>query len=149
MSEEFKPIVRLCSVDLDGNKQVVYSLKRIKGIGINIATAICRKIGIDYKKKLGYLSEAELKRLEEALTKIHEYGLKSYLFNRPRDPSTGKDLHLIGSELLIKVKMDIELMKKIRCWKGIRHMYGLKVRGQRTRTTGRTGLTVGVTRRRK
>ncbi|RLI15441.1 30S ribosomal protein S13 [Candidatus Bathyarchaeota archaeon] len=147
MSEEFKPIVRLCGVDLDGNKQVVYSIRKIKGVGINIATAICRKIGIDYKRKLGYLSEAELKKLEDTLMNIHKYGLQPYLFNRPRDPSSGKDLHLIGSDLLIRVKMDIELMKKIRCWKGIRHMYGLKVRGQRTRTTGRTGITVGVTRR--
>ena len=54
-------------------------------------------------------------------------------------------MHLIGSELILKVKADIELMKKIKCWKGIRHSLGLKVKGQRTRTTGRTGVTVGVT----
>ena len=47
------------------------------------------------------------------------------------------------------VRKDIEIMKKIRSWKGIRHSLGLKVRGQRTRTTGRLGLTVGVKRKRK
>jgi small subunit ribosomal protein S13 len=45
---------------------------------------------------------------------------------------------------VLTVKSDIDLMKEIKCWRGIRHMLGLKVRGQRTRTTGRTGITVGV-----
>ncbi|MEM2571081.1 MAG: 30S ribosomal protein S13, partial [Thermoproteota archaeon] len=59
---------------------------------------------------------------------------------------TGEDKHLITSELELTQKMDIERMIKMKCWKGVRHSLGLKVRGQKTRTTGRTGPPVGFTR---
>jgi len=147
MSEEFKPIVRIADMDLKGDKNVAYALADIKGIGVNTAFAVCRKLGINPMKKLGYLTESEIRRLDEVLRDISKLGFPGWFLNRPRDPETGKDMHLIGSDLLIRVKMDIELLKKIKCWRGIRHMYGLKVRGQRTRTTGRTGITVGVQRR--
>ncbi|GAG60554.1 unnamed protein product, partial [marine sediment metagenome] len=45
------------------------------------------------------------------------------------------------------VKRDIERMRRLRSWKGYRHGFGLKVRGQRTRSTGRKGLVVGVIRK--
>jgi small subunit ribosomal protein S13 len=45
------------------------------------------------------------------------------------------------------MKSDIDYMKKMKCWKGIRHSQGLKVRGQCTRTTGRFGAAVGVARK--
>ncbi|HDD69247.1 MAG TPA: 30S ribosomal protein S13 [Candidatus Korarchaeota archaeon] len=149
MSEEFKPIVRIADVDLRGDKSVAYALADIKGIGVNTAFAACRKLNIDPLKKLGTLSEAEIKRLDAAVRDLRKLGFPGWFLNRPRDPELGEDLHLIGSDLLVKVKMDIELLKKIRCWRGVRHMLGLKVRGQRTRTTGRTGITVGVRRRKK
>ncbi|MEM3102642.1 MAG: 30S ribosomal protein S13, partial [Candidatus Caldarchaeum sp.] len=67
--------------------------------------------------------------------------------NRSRDPSTGRNLHLIGADLDLAVKEDIQTMMRTKSWKGIRHSLGLKVRGQRTRTTGRSGMTVGVSRK--
>ena len=149
MSEEFKLVVRIGDRDLRGDKRLAYALMRIKGIGINTAIALSRKLGLNPFVKLGTLSEAEIKKLDEAVRNLHKYGFPYWFLNRPRDPQTGENLHLIGSELILKVKSDIELMKKIKCWKGIRHMLGLKVRGQRTRTTGRTGLTVGVTKKGK
>jgi small subunit ribosomal protein S13 len=51
---------------------------------------------------------------------------------------------LIGADLALSVKTDVDFMTDIRTWKGIRHSLGLKVRGQRTRTTGRKGRAVGV-----
>jgi small subunit ribosomal protein S13 len=51
---------------------------------------------------------------------------------------------LIGPDATLGVKGDIDFMTDIRTWKGIRHSLGLKVRGQRTRTTGRKGRAVGV-----
>ncbi|RLE82236.1 MAG: 30S ribosomal protein S13 [Thermoprotei archaeon] len=149
MSEEFKYIVRIGDKDLPGDKRIAYALARIKGIGVNTAIAISRRLGIDPFQKIGSLSEADIKRLDEAIRRLHDFNFPYWFLNRPRDPQTGENLHLVGSELILRVKWDIELMKKIKCWKGIRHMLGLKVRGQRTRTTGRTGITVGVTKRRK
>jgi len=78
-----------------------------------------------------------------------KFGIPNWMLNRRKDLETGKDLHLIGSDLEFRVKQDIEFMKSIKSWKGWRHSLGLKVRGQRTRTTGRTGRTVGVHRRRR
>lgn len=148
----FKPIVRIGDKDLDGHKAVAYALADIKGIGVNTAFALCRVLGIDPLMKLGFLSDTDIKRLDEAVRKLHEYlpeNVRRWFVNRPRDPYTGKDLHLIGADLIVTVRNDIEIMKKIRCWRGIRHMLGLKVRGQRTRTTGRTGITIGVTKGKK
>ncbi|MEM0344744.1 MAG: 30S ribosomal protein S13 [Thermofilaceae archaeon] len=142
--QEFKYIVRIADKDLPGDKNIVYALSLIKGIGVNTAYALCRKLGIDTGRKLGSLTEEEISKVDEAVRELHKLGLPSWLYNRRRDPRLGIDRHLIGADLVLTVKSDIDLMKEIKCWRGIRHMLGLKVRGQRTRTTGRTGITVGV-----
>jgi len=66
------------------------------------------------------------------------------MVNRPHDWETGADMHLYGSDIELRLRDDINRMKMIRCYRGIRHEQGQKVRGQRTRSNGRTGLTVGV-----
>ena len=149
MSGEFRHIVRMLGTDLDGSKKVVYALTLIKGIGINMANALVKKAGIDPEKRLGFLSEAEIRRLEAVAKDPVGHGIPAWLLNRRKDLRTGKNLHLTGSDLDLQVKADIDLMKAIKSWKGYRHAYGLKVRGQRTRTTGRTGKTVGVRRKRR
>jgi len=149
MSGEFRHIVRMLGTDLDGSKKVVYALTLIKGIGINMANALVKKAGIDPEKRLGFLSEAEIRRLEAVAKDPAGHGIPAWLLNRRKDLRTGKNLHLTGSDLDLQVKADIDLMKAIKSWKGYRHAYGLKVRGQRTRTTGRTGKTVGVRRKRR
>jgi len=146
MDEEFRQIVRIAGMDLQGDKAAVYAIARIKGIGINLAYAILRKLGITPHVKLGSLPESELRKLDAVLKDVSKLGFPSWMLNRRKDPFLGADRHLITSELVLAVKGDIEFMKNIRSWRGVRHMYGLKVRGQRTRTTGRTGMTVGVKR---
>ena len=146
MAEEFRQIVRVAGVDLQGDKAAVFAIARIKGIGINLAYVILRKLGVNPYVKLGSLSEAEIRKLDSTLKEVHKLGFPSWVLNRRKDPFLGMDRHLITSDLVLTVRGDIEFMKNIRSWRGIRHMYGLKVRGQRTRTTGRTGITVGVKR---
>ena len=149
MSEEFREVVRLLGTNLDGTKKVAYALKGIKGVGINLAHVVVRVAGIDESKRLGQLSDAELKKIEDVLLNPLSYGIPHWMLNRQKDPKTGKHLHLLGPDLDLAVRQDIELMKEIGSWKGLRHSLGLKVRGQKTRTTGRKGRTVGVVRRRK
>ena len=146
MGEEFRQIVRIAGMDLQGDKAAIYAIARIKGIGINLAYAILRKLGITPHVKLGSLPESELRKLDAVLKDVSKLDFPSWMLNRRKDPFLGADRHLITSELVLAVKGDIEFMKNIRSWRGVRHMYGLKVRGQRTRTTGRTGMTVGVKR---
>jgi len=149
MSAEFKHIVRLAGRDLDGTKKVAYALTKIKGINIRLADAIVKKVEVPPDKRLGFLSEAEIRRIEDAILNINNYGIPSWLFNRRKDLESGKDIHLITSDLDLKVKEDIEREQAMKSWRGYRHSYGLKVRGQRTRTTGRKGKTVGVKKRRR
>ncbi|MCD6535586.1 MAG: 30S ribosomal protein S13 [Thaumarchaeota archaeon] len=146
---EFRPIVRFLGTDLDGSLKVPYALTAVKGIGIMLGYAITRAAGIDAEKRLGFLSDEELKKLEEVAKNPQKYGIPAWLLNRRRDPVTGKDLHLYGSDLVYTIREDIQREMRIKSWRGIRHSLGLKVRGQRTRTTGRTGTAVGVSRRRQ
>ncbi len=147
--ENFKYIVRIAGVDIDGRWKTVYGLSKIKGVGVNLAYAICRMLGIDPNKRLGFLTEAEIKKIENALKDPKAIGIPTWMLNRRKDYTTGQDMHLIGADLIFAVKQDIEREKRIKSWRGIRHALGLKVRGQRTHTTGRTGITVGVSKRRK
>ena len=149
MSAEFKHIVRLAGRDLDGTRRVAYALTRIKGINIRLADAIVKKAEVPPDKRLGFLSEAEIRRIEEAISNINNYDIPSWLLNRRKDLETGRDIHLITSDLDLKVKEDIEREQAMKSWRGYRHSYGLKVRGQRTRTTGRKGRVVGVRKRRR
>ena len=149
MSKEFRHIVRVTDTDIDGSLKVGYALTKIKGVNISLANAVLKKAGINPEIRLGLLSEDQVKKIEDVLLNPAKYGIPSWLLNRRKDLETGKDLHLLSSDLVLRTKMDIDLMKKIKSWKGYRHAYGLKVRGQRTRTTGRTGKTVGVSKKRR
>ncbi|RJS87670.1 30S ribosomal protein S13 [Candidatus Bathyarchaeota archaeon] len=149
MSAEFRHIVRLAGRDLDGTRRVTYALTQIKGISIRLADAIVKKAGVPPDKRLGFLSEAEIRRIEDAVLNITDYGLPSWLLNRRKDLESGKDIHLITSDLDLKIKEDIEREQAMKSWRGYRHSYGLKVRGQKTRTTGRKGRSVGVKKRRR
>lgn len=148
MSKEFRHIVRIADTDLDGTLKVPYALSCIKGIGIDLANAIVKVAEVNPNTRIGFLPEADVKKLEKIIRDPLKHGVPRWLLNRTKDLESGKDLHLIGSDLVLRTKMDIDLMKKIKSWKGYRHAHGLKVRGQRTRVTGRKGKAVGVRRKR-
>ncbi|MEM1566050.1 MAG: 30S ribosomal protein S13 [Candidatus Bathyarchaeia archaeon] len=143
-AREFRHILRITDTDIDGTLKVPYAIKKIKGISLNLARAILAKAGIDPHMRAGFLTDAEIEKIEEIIKDPRKHGIPGWLLNRRKDLETGKDMHLISADLILRTKMDIERMKEIKCWRGYRHSYGLKVRGQRTRTTGRTGKTVGV-----
>jgi len=144
MSGEFRHILRIIDTDVDGTLKAPYALRKIKGISLNLANAILKKAGINPDIRAGFLTEAEVERIEEIINEPTKFGLPSWLLNRRKDLETGKDMHLISADLILRNKMDIEQMKEVKSWRGYRHAYGLKVRGQRTRTTGRSGKALGV-----
>jgi small subunit ribosomal protein S13 len=148
MPAEFRHIVRVIDKDLDGTKTIVDALSDIKGIGVRLATIIAREAGISPEMRIGYLSSDKIEEIEKIIRNLADQGLPSWLLNRRKDLETGKDKHLISSDIDLQIKADIEREKSIWSWRGYRHAYGLKVRGQRTRTTGRTGKTVGVSKKR-
>lgn len=144
MSNEFRHILRITGTDVDGTLKMPYALKRIKGVNLTLANAILEKAGINPDKRAGFLTESELERIEQIVKDPTKFELPNWLLNRRKDLETGKDLHIIRADLDLRTKTDIKQMKEIKSWRGYRHAYGLKVRGQRTRTTGRKGKAVGV-----
>jgi small subunit ribosomal protein S13 len=144
MSEEFRYRLRITDTDVDGTLKVPYALKRIKGISLSLANAILKKAGVDPNIRVGFLTDANIERIEGIVEDLTKYEIPNWLLNRRKDTETGKDRHLLGADLVLRTKMDIEQMKEIKSWRGYRHAYGLKVRGQRTKTTGRSGKALGV-----
>ncbi|TRO50993.1 30S ribosomal protein S13 [Candidatus Bathyarchaeota archaeon] len=144
MSREFQHIIRFAGTDIEGTQPVTYALTNVKGIGITLASVIIEKSGISPEARMGFLSVTEVEKIEDVIKNPTSYGVPKWLLNRRKDMETGKDLHLLGTDLIVQTKDDIDQMKKIRSWKGFRHSYGLKVRGQRTKTTGRAGKAMGV-----
>ncbi len=144
MTEEFRHILRIIDENVDGTLKAPYALKKIKGISLSLANAILKKAGINPDTRVGFLTETDIERIEEIIKEPTKYGIPNWLLNRRKDLETGKDRHLISADLVLRTKMDIDQMKGIKSWRGYRHAYGLKVRGQRTKTTGRSGKALGV-----
>ena len=143
-AQEFRHIVRILGTDSAGTLKVSYSVSSIKGVSLSLANAILKKAGISPDLRSGFLTEADISKIEDIVKDPSKYNLPTWLFNRRKDSESGKDMHLISADLVLRSKTDIDEAKNIRSWRGYRHAYGLKVRGQRTKTTGRSGKSLGV-----
>jgi small subunit ribosomal protein S13 len=146
--QEFRHIVRIVGTDIDGSQRLAYGLANIKGLGTHLAQVVVMKANLDRNVKIGDLSDFDIQRIETILKNPHNFDIPRWMLNRRKDLETGHDLHFIGPDLSLRTKSDIDNMRKMKSWKGVRHSLGLKVRGQRTKTTGRSGRSVGVRRRR-
>ncbi|MCK4364617.1 MAG: 30S ribosomal protein S13 [Thermoplasmatales archaeon] len=145
---DFKYIVRLSNTDADGEKKVVYGLSSIKGIGVHMASFIINETDIDRNMRIGDLKDAQIEKLQDTIDNIIE-NAPGWMLNHRKDYETGEDIHLVGSDIDMRLRDEINIMKKIRSYRGIRHERGLPVRGQRTRANNRTGLTLGVSKKRE
>ncbi|MCD6276130.1 MAG: 30S ribosomal protein S13 [Thermoplasmata archaeon] len=147
--EEFKYIVRIADTDLDGNKPVIYAIQGIKGIGYRTAEGIVKRMGVNPREKIGNLSDEDIEKIREVIEDKIEEILPSWMMNHRKDFYTGEDHHILSTELDLQKQDDINRLKRIKCYRGVRHEKGLPVRGQRTRSNGRRGLAVGVVRRKR
>ncbi len=144
--ENFNFIVRIVNSDIDGQKKTVVGLQSIKGVGKRVAQIVAKKADVDPSMRMGSLSDEKVKEIEALVKSYVEYA-PGWAINRQNDYESGADMHLFGNDLDIIQKDDINRMKMIRCYRGIRHEGRHKVRGQRTRSNGRHGLTMGVQRK--
>jgi len=144
-----KVFFRKLRSQVDGNAKIEYGLTQIRGVGRRFAQAIVRVAKIDHNLRIGAIPEKDLNRIEEIIIAPITNGIPAWMVNRKKDLVTGEDLHIIGNRLELSVRRDIDRMKRIRSYKGVRHNRGLKVRGQKTKSTGRHGLVVGVIRKKK
>jgi len=123
---------------------MIVGLTQIRGVGYMFANTILNFLKINPNERIGYLSSEQIKSIENVIKNPLTSNFPSWFLNRRKDVETGEDKHLITSDIAFTVRNDIEREKTVGSWRGIRHMFGLKVRGQRTRCTGRKGGAVGV-----
>ncbi|KAL6938504.1 ribosomal 40S subunit protein S18A [Hanseniaspora opuntiae] len=133
----FQHILRLLNTNVDGNIKIVYALTYIRGVGRRYANLVCKKADVDLNKRAGELTQEELERIVRIMQSPTEFKVPSWFLNRQNDVNDGKDYHNLANNLESKLRDDLERLKKIRSHRGIRHFWGLRVRGQHTKTTGR------------
>ena len=143
LGDDFRYILRLAMADVDGMKPIGLGLTSINGVGQRTATALCEIAGVDKKKLGGYLSDEELTQLGDAI-ESYPTEVPVWMLNRQRDLHTGDEFHLFSQEVKMVQKEDIERHRAVKSYRGVRHAVGGRVRGQRTRSNSRTGLTLGV-----
>uniref|UniRef100_A0A8D1X6T7 Small ribosomal subunit protein uS13 n=1 Tax=Sus scrofa TaxID=9823 RepID=A0A8D1X6T7_PIG len=76
-----------------------------------------------------------------------QYKIPDWFLNRQKDVKDGKYSQVLANGLDNKLHEDVERLKKIRAHRGLRHFWGLRVGGQHTKTTGRRGHTMGVSKK--
>ena len=137
-------MIRILGNDIFGHKKILVGLTQIKGVGYMFANTILKVLKINSNQRIGHLSTEQIQSIENIIKNPSASNFPSWFLNRRKDIETGEDKHLITSDIAFTVRNDIEREKTSGSWRGIRHMFGLKVRGQRTRCTGRKGGAVGV-----
>ncbi len=143
-TQEYNHIIRIIGNDILGDRKILVGLTQIRGVGYNFANAILDSLKIDPNTSIGYLSDSQVQSIEQILNDPLSANFPTWFLNRRKDMETGNDKHLITSDIEFTVRNDVERERLTASWKGYRHMFGLKVRGQRTRTSGRKGGAVGV-----
>merc|ERR1712018_803029 len=121
----------------------------LSGMGRRFTDLVLKKAEIDQSKRAGQINEAELDRITATMANPKSFKIPTWFLNRQRDIKDGKDSQLTSNNLDNKLREDLDRMKKIRLHRGLRHNWGLRVKGQKTKTTGRHGRTVGVLAKKK
>nr|GMD83677.1 40S ribosomal protein S18 [Ipomoea batatas] len=147
-SEDFQHILRILNTNVDGKQKIMFAMTSIKGIGRRFANICCKKADIDMNKRAGELTAAEIDNLMTVVANPRQFKVPDWFLNRQKDYKDGNYSQVVSNALDMKLRDDLERLKKIRNHRGLRHYWGLRVRGQHTKTTGRRGKTVGVSKKR-
>ncbi len=146
-----KGIVRIAGKDVPGENKLKMALMRVKGINNNLATILSKyisnKLNIAINTEIGSLNEETRDKISNILFDLGNADIPKWLLNRQKDRISGSDTHVIMNDWKYYLREDIEHEKKLYTWRGYRHAYGQKVRGQKTKNTGRRGIAVGVIRK--
>ena len=146
LGDDFSYILRIADSDIDGLRPIAIGITSIKGIGMRTSQQICRLADIDGNKLGGHLSDDEQDRLRNS---IDDYAttVPWWLVNRQRDVGTNEDAHIVATEVKMTRDDDVARIAGVKAYRGMRHRSGHKVRGQRLRSNGRKGSSLGVERK--
>jgi small subunit ribosomal protein S13 len=145
--ENYMHLVRISGTDIRGDKHAINGLTQIRGIGPRMADIILKKAEINPNTFIGLLTEEQVKKIDEIIKDPIKFGVPKWFVNHIKERATGKDIHITGSTLALYERNDVDRLKKLRTYRGIKHAAGHKVRGQRTKSTGRGGRSLGVSRK--
>ena len=149
----FQHILRLLNTNVDGKRKIMYALTEIKGVGRRYSNLVCKKADVDLNKRYvlhlacsrslaetinsaGDLNSDELERLVTIIQNPTQFKIPTWFLNRQKDIIDGKNSQILSNGVDSKLREDLERLKKIRAHRGLRHYWGLRVRGQHTKTTG-------------
>lgn len=139
--------MRVLNTNVDGRKKIMFALTAISGVGRRMSNIMCKKADVDMNKRAGELTEEEITRLVNVLSDPLQFKIPKWFLNRRWDIKTGSYSQVYSNSLQGKLREDLERLKKMRAHRGLRHYWGLRVKGQHTKTTGRRGTTVGFDRK--
>uniref|UniRef100_A0A131XLL9 Small ribosomal subunit protein uS13 n=1 Tax=Hyalomma excavatum TaxID=257692 RepID=A0A131XLL9_9ACAR len=145
--DKFQHILRVLNTNIDGRRKEMFALTAIKGVGRRFSNMVCKKADVDLNKRAGELTDEEAEKLITIMSNPRQYKIPDWFLNRQKDIKDGKYSQVTSNALENKLREDLERLKKIRAHRGLRHFWGLRVRGQHTKTTGRRGRTVGVSKK--
>lgn len=107
---------RIAGVNIPENKRTVIALTYIYGIGDALSEKILKELKLDLNKRASQLTQEEIGILKDYIEKNYK----------------------IEGDLRRQTMINIKRLKDVGAWRGLRHMKGLPVRGQRTKTNNRT-----------
>ncbi len=108
--------MRIVGINIPDNKKIEYSLPYVYGLGLTLSRKILKQVQVDPYKLARDLTPAEINRIREVIEKSYK----------------------IEGDLRRDIMTNIKRLRELQSYRGIRHMRGLPVRGQRTKTNSRT-----------
>ena len=144
---DFQHILRILGTNVDGKQKVMYAMTAVQGVGRRFSNIVMKKADVDMDKRAGELTQKEMDDIVNVIQNPLVFKIPSWMLNRRKDFKDGKSLQISSNQISQKMRDDLERLKKIRNHRGLRHYWGLRVRGQHTKTTGRRGKTVGVSKK--
>ena len=145
--KDFKFILRLFNTNIEGKQKIPYAIRNVRGIGRRFAHLITIKAGLNPHARAGELTDEQLDKIVDVCSNPSKYSIPNWFLNRKNDPKEGTYTQQIANGIDTKLREDLEKMKRMKLHKGLRHYFGLRVRGQHTCSTGRRGKIVGVTKK--
>jgi len=142
--KDFKFILRLFNTNIDGKQKIPYAIRSVRGIGRRFAHLVTLKAGLNPNARAGELNDEQLEKIVDICNNPLKYSIPEWFLNRKNDPKEGITNQQIANGIDTKLREDLEKMKRMKLHKGLRHYFGLRVRGQHTCSTGRRGKIVGV-----
>ena len=144
---DFTPLLRVQNTNINGKQKAPFGIRQIRGVGRRFAILALKIAQVDVNKRSGEMTEKEITTVNDILSRPTDYNIPKWFLNRQKDPKDGTYLQLVANNLDTRLREDLERMRKAKQHRGLRHYWGQRCRGQRTKSTGRCGKTLGVIRK--